>query len=79
MPALPELPAGQLIVQRTTWSRLLNYVIAQTSTINALTQALQELSNLHDTQFTNIQERVNRLDSELSEIAQALEGVYEND
>lgn len=76
LPALPELNAGYIVVQKEAWTTLTEYVRLQTSTINALTDTVKSLENLCNLRAVATDNRLQRLEHELAEIAQALEGVY---
>jgi hypothetical protein len=76
LPALPELTSGYLVVQKEAWKVLTDYVAMQTSTINALIDAVDSLAKLHDLRAAATSSQVKTLTTEVAEIAQALEGAY---
>lgn len=76
LPELPELTAGYLVVQKEAWKILTDYIKAQTSTINALIDAVESLAKLQDIRATAVNSQVRTLGSEVADIAKALEGAY---
>ena len=76
LPALPELNAGYVVIQKEAWTAVTDYVRLQTSTINALTVAVKSLENLCNLRAVATDNHLIKLEYELAEIAQALEGVY---
>ena len=79
LPKLPPLPAGQLVVNKETWDILVNYIEAQTSTINALISTVESFYKLQDFRDESINLKTNTLVSEVAEIAKALEGEFVDD
>lgn len=76
LPNLPKLSAGYLVIQQEAWEQVTQYIGAQTSTINALIDVVESLAKLHDIRAKVTSDNVSRLNSEVAEIAQALEGAY---
>lgn len=77
LPELPKLNAGYVVVQNAAWKTLIDYVNAQTSTINALARTVSALSNLMALNKAGADIHLKTLSSEISEIAKALEGAYD--
>lgn len=67
------------IVPDEAWQSLVNYILAQTSTINSVLDTLKNMSRLQDSRYVKICKDVETLSVAMSEIAQALEGVYSDE
>lgn len=74
IPELPKLSAGYLVLREDAWNILLNYIAAQSSTINALADTVTQLQSLLDLRYNNLKHADTVLESKLTVIAQALEG-----
>ena len=79
LPDLPKLSGGYLIIQQEAWNEITAYISAQTSTINSLIDAVKSLAKLHDLRAQDTSEKLKKLNSEVADIAKALEGAYTDD
>lgn len=75
-PELPTLQSGEVVITKQTWSALIKYINALTSTTNALINAIETSVKLQDMRDIRTSNQIKTLQSEIAQIAQALEGAY---
>jgi hypothetical protein len=78
LPTMPKLHNDYVVVREDAWNTLLAYVSEQTKVINSLSRAVESLHALSVTQYNNQQREIKLLASEISVIAKALGGAYED-
>ena len=79
IPQLPKLTNGFVVVQEAAWDNLLKYVQAQTDIINTVSESLKNLNELHGLHYKLTTEKLKLVEDELSDIAKALEGAFEDE
>ena len=79
IPPLPKLNAGYVAVSEDVLTQLVNYVNAQTSTINTLIELVKSLENLDDKRYAAHIKNYEALNSKVQHLALALGGVYANE
>ena len=76
VPELPKLTNGFVVVQEAAWNHLVKYVQCQTETINALIITVESINKLHALTNEKHNFDISKIQSELSDIAKALEGEF---
>lgn len=76
IPELPKLSAEYLVVREDAWKVLTDYVSAQTSTINGLLDTIETLQKLQDLSKLKFEKDIRKLQLQVAELANALEGAY---
>jgi len=76
-PALPQLLGNNVIVPTTAWTELVKYLNLQTEAINTIAEGLQNMSVLHSSEFGLLRSEIEKLQTNVSTIAKALEEVYD--
>lgn len=78
IPSLPKLTNGFVVVQEPAWNTLIEYVQKQTDTINAIIELLKSSTDLNNKNNKRLQDEIETIAKEVSDIASALEGAYED-
>lgn len=79
VPELPKLTNGFVVVQEPAWNTLIQYVQMQSDTINRLIDVLDKVIAKHSSDAVRITDEFSKINKELSDIAQALEGEFNDD
>lgn len=79
LPELPKLTNGFVIVQEEAWNTLINYINTQTDFLNNLNLNISVFRQQCELYNQNASASIEELKSELTDIAKALEGVYEDE
>lgn len=79
IPELPKLTNGFIVIQEPAWNTLTQYVQTQSETINSLINVLDTVVRKHSMDAKRITTEFQTINKELSDIAQALEGEFNDD
>lgn len=79
LPELPKLNAGYVAIQESVLTQLINYINAQTSTINSLSELVRSLEALDTQRYNAHIKNYERLNLTVQQLALALGGVYANE
>ena len=79
LPELPKLNAGYVTVSEQVLSQLIEYINAQTSTINSLINLVASLEKLDDNRYRAHIKKYEELTAKVQQLALALGGVYANE